>query len=401
MKIFLDQIKKTCNKIFKEINNFFKNIFKKTKKCVEKINFKNNEKKILVKDKKKENETINNIKKNKNIINILIVAIPLFIIIFLITIFGKENKNNFYWNLYNYGFVTKAKNEIYFLGYSEQSAKGIYKIDKNNKINKVFDKVVSYLNVENKYIYYVEKHKDEYKYLINQATLDGEFKKTVVKEIDYKPITVQDGWIYYFKKYNLYRIKTNGENVQELLKNRVYAYQIVGNKIYYTYRDEKNNYVLEKMDLNNNVKKVIYKNAGAYFHVKNNDIYYIMSKYNDKINKYDYTLYKIKTNGKDKEVIKKIKNEIYYININDTGVFYIKETNENKNAIYKLDFNGKEEKELVILKGNHNIINIIEEYVYYIDTNDQREIQTYRYNMKTDEIQELNIEEKIKEEVKK
>lgn len=395
MEKFLDKIKKIFSKILKGVSKFLKNTFEKTKEVIGKINFKKIQKETtLDKDEKITKKiNINNIKNNKNIINILLVIIPLFTIIILILIFGRENKNNFYWNLYNYGFTAKAKEETYFLGYSGQSAKGIYKIDEKNKINKVINKVVSYLNVEGKYIYYVEKYKDETKFLVNKATLDGEFKETIIKEVDYKPITVQDGWIYYFKEYNLNRIKTNGQNKEELLKDRIYAYQIVGNTIYYTYRNSDNKYVLAQMNLNTKVKETIYNNSGVYFYVQNNNIYYIFSKYDDKINEYKYSLYKIKTNGKNKKLVKNIENEIYYININDSGVYYIKETKENKNAIYKMDFNGKEEKELVTLQGNKTPINIIEEYVYYTDTNEQRKMKTYRYNIETEKTQELNIEE--------
>lgn len=390
IKKILIKIKDFIKNTSKKISDSFKKIIISSKDKIKKAKINKNpniNKKFDIKNLK--NEIL--IRKNSIIISGVSIILVIIILLLIVT---KTSNENYFWNEYYLGIAAKSKNEVYFLGYKKATVQGIYKIDEKNKIQKIFDSNFSYLNIEGNYIYYIEKNDNVFN--INKSKLDNKDKTTIISDVDYDKILVKDGWIYYFKNNILYRVRTNNKNNEEVTKKRVYTYQIIKNDIYYTYRNSNNKYTIEKMNLNNKKETVIYNNAGMYFNIKNNTIYYILAVYNESKYQYKYDLYSIKTNGKNKNHLKSIKDKINNINMSDTGIYYIKEKSSNKNAIYRLSLNGKNEEEIFVLNGSQTPINIIDEYIYYIDNNKQRQLSTYRYNMKTKETLEIVPDETIK-----
>lgn len=312
-------------------------------------------------------------KKKIVLISILLIILIIIALIICSIITKPKNINN---NLNNMGFVSNKGSYIYYIGFKDDNIDGIYKAKLNGENKeKINDGYCYYLNVEGKYIYYI----DVQTYGLVKMNLNTKKKQTLVENIDLNPITLKNGWVYYFKDYVFYRIKIDGTNEQKLADadKHIYSYQIVDNWIYYSYSNNEN-YSLAKMKTNGDKDTKINDDVGTNFQVNEDTIYYIYSKYNSETYSYSYDLYKIKTNGKNKKKIKSIEGNLSAINISNSGVYYVKE-NEDKYKIYKLSFNGKTEKEILEI-GDRSYINIVKDYIYYLDDNNNGETAIYRIN---------------------
>lgn len=326
------------------------------------------------------NKIVPLIMKNKKISVSVLVIIIIAILIMCIASSKKEigNTNG---NLENSGFSVSIGKWVYYFGYNEGSADGIYKI-KGNKKEKVNDDYAIYLNKSGKYIYYLDAKEDS----IVKVKTNGKDKETIVKDVDKATVTVVDNWIYYFDNSCFYRIKTNGENKKIISKKYIENYQVVGDWIYYSYMND-GNYVIAKMKTNGENVSKIDKQAGKSFFVNGKNIYYIRE--NGEEGKYE--LYKIKTNGKDKKKITDINEtiELSIINFNENKLYYIKKNEDLESAIYKMDLKGKNETKIVDIKGYTTNINIHNNWIYYPDQDDIGDVQMFRIKTNGDDKQSL------------
>lgn len=317
--------------------------------------------------------------KNKKI-SILVLAIVIVVIIF-ICIVPKKEIGNTSGNLENSGFSVGIEKGIYYFGYNQGSADGIYKI-KGNKKEKIIDDYGIYLNKLGKYIYYLDAKEDS----IVKIKTNGKNKETIVKDVDKAIVTVADNWIYYFDNSCLCRIKTSGESKKIISKKFIENYQIVGDWIYYSYMND-GNYVIAKMKTNGEDVSKIETQAGKSFFVNGKNIYYINQ--NNEENKYE--LYKVKTNGKDKKKIADIADtiDLSIVNFTENEVYYVKKNENLETSIYKMDLKGKKEEKLVDIKGYATSINIQNEWIYYPDQDDEGNVQMFRIKINGDDKQNL------------
>ena len=275
--------------------------------------------------------------------------------------------------------TTRQGNKIYYLAFDEGTVDGIYQIKKNGKNKeKVSSEYGYYLNVSGNYIYYVSEEKGQ----LVRAKLNGENNQVIAENVSAAPITVIDNWIYYFEGTNLYKIKTNGKNRTQLSNKAIENYQIVGNKIYYSYEND-GKQVIAKMDLNGKNVVKIDEEAGKEFFVKGNKIYYINENYDMENYEYKYELCKVKTNGKNKEKICDIEGSVdtYTVNFTENAIYYAKAAKNDKMAIYSIKLNGKDETKITEVNTYSNLVNIIDKYMYYINQNEEGNVQTYRINV--------------------
>lgn len=315
------------------------------------------------------------IMKNKLIASAIAVVLLVVILVAIISCSTKGTENTI-GNLNNLGFSVKSGNWIYYLGYNEGNADGIYRVKENgNKKEKVSDSYGYYLNESGSYIYYLDSQESN----LVKIKKNGEDKEVIVTDVDYARITVSDNWIYYFKNSSLYRIKTNGENKQKISNKSIENYQVVGNWIYYSYYND-GEYIISKMKTNGEDINKIDSKAGKVFFVDGKTIYYINQEYNKESLTNTYKLYKIGTNGKNKEKIIDINGKVDVDTINFDGkyIYYAKINEENEFGIYKIKINGKNESKIVSIEGYSTSINIHQNWIYYPDQNDDGEIEIYR-----------------------
>lgn len=317
--------------------------------------------------------------KNKKI-SILVLAIVI-IVILVICIMPKKEIGNTSGNLENSGFSVGIEKWIYYFGYNQGSADGIYKI-KGNKKEKIIDDYGIYLNKSGKYIYYLNAKEDS----IVKIKENGKNRETIVEDVDKATITVMDDWIYYFDNSCLCRIKTNGENKKIISKKPIENYQVVGEWIYYSYMND-GNYVIAKMKTDGEEISKIETEAGKSFCVNGKNIYYIKKNYDEA----KYELYKIKTSGKNKEKLADINEttNLNIVNFTENEVYYVKKNENLESAIYKMNLKGENETKIVDIKGYFTSINIHDNWIYYPDQDDNGNVQMFRIKTNGDSKQSL------------
>lgn len=317
------------------------------------------------------------VKENKKLDIISIVAL-IVIIACAIIISNKTELGNTSGNLNNSGFSIEKGGWVYYLGLKDSNTDGIYRIKSNSdKKEKVSSDYGLYLNEADNFIYYLERNSGNYN--IVKMKTNGEYKETVIKDVDTAKVTVAKNWIYYFKDSNFYRAKTNGEEKQILSKKSIENYEVVKNWIYYSYIND-GKYVIAKMKTDgDNVTKIDIDSSNVFF-LENNNIYYIYESYSENNQQYNYELYKVKTNGKNKEKIADIGTNVQLESINFDGnkIYYTKTDDNGKLAIYTIKLNGKDEKKIVEIKGFSTLLNIHDEWIYYTDLNENSDSEMFR-----------------------
>lgn len=322
----------------------------------------------------------------KNIHMIIISILIIIAVISIITAGSKIKTGNTNGNLYNMGFSVKKNNNIYILNSMEA---GIYKINKNgDKKEKITNEEAAYLNILGKNIYYL----DTENYDIIKMKTNGEDKKIIAEDVDVAKISVVDNWIYYFDDSNFYKIKTNGKSKTFLSDKVIENYEIVENWIYYSYKND-GKYVIAKMKLDGGKNTKIADDLGEVFFINNNYIYYINEKYDYDNYEYSYELCRIKTNGKNKEKLVQIDEDLNVetINFTNKSIYYVKEDKDRNTAIYSRKINGKEETKIVDIETYSTYINIHDNWMYYLDENDNGEIKIFKIKINGENKQEVSF----------
>ena len=306
---------------------------------------------------------------------IAVLAIVLVIVIILMTNNNKEDKINE--NLSNLGFSLNTNGFTYYLGYSKGIADGIYRI-KGNKKEKISEDYGYYLNKSGKNIYYLDPTDNN----IVKMKTNGKDKEIVIENVAEDVVTVQGNYIYYFANSYFYSAKTDGTNKKRISNKSIERYQIVGNTIYYSYR-ENGKYTIAKMNTDGEDVQKIDTECGKVFLVNGKYIYYIYENENPQNYTINYELYKIKVNGKSKNKITEIKGNVdaSAVNFTKANVYYTKRNEDGTTGIYKIGLNGKDETKLVDLQGFTTKININNNYMYYPDLNENGETQMFRIKL--------------------
>ena len=315
------------------------------------------------------------IKNKKTAIITIIILIAIILIVSILC--NKTEIGNTSGNLNNLGFSVKKNGWIYYLGLKDNNTDGIYRAKLNGeKQEKVTTDYGVSLNKSGKFIYYLDMSSDEYS--IAKIKTNGDGKETVIKGVDQGKITVIGDWIYYFKESNFYKAKTNGEDKQILSKKTITNYEVVDNWIYYSYNDEGKT-TIAKMKTNGEDITKIDNDASKEFFVNKGKLYYIYEKYDEENFEYNYVIYQVKTNGKDKKEIASIGKNIEIENVNFDGnrLYYIKSNDNNVVSIYSIKLNGKDERKIVDIKGNYTMMNIHKGWIYYTDQNDNGDSQMF------------------------
>ena len=309
---------------------------------------------------------------DKNKITTVLGLIAIIVLVFSVAIVvGNKKQANSSSNLSNLGFALDVNGKVYYIGYNNGTSDGIYRINGKNK-EKITDDYGYYLNRYKKYIYYLDTTDRN----IVKMKTNGKDKEIVIENVDEEIVTVKDNYIYYFANSYFYRVKVNGENKKRISNKSIENYQIVGNLIYYTYRDN-GKYCIAKMKTNGEDVEKIESDCGSAFYLEDGYIYYI---YEDVEEETNYELYRMKINGKNKKKIADINGyvDISTINFTNLQVYYLKKDTEGKCAIYKIDLKTKKESKIVDLNGFTTKINVMDKYIYYPDINDNGDVEVYR-----------------------
>jgi len=194
-------------------------------------------------------------------------------------------------------------------------------------------------------------------------------------------ITVEDKWIYYMQDDVFYKIKTNGKDKMKILSKDIETYQIDGDDIYFTYRNNVD-CIIAKIKTNGTEIMELENDCNSNFYVKGNKLYYIKEVYNSEKYEYEYTLCQMKVNGEKKQEIIKLPNTIKQINMLDDGIYYLTTEDYTKYELYKMDYKGKNINKITET-GFNTKINVINKDVYYMDLTDGVNVNIYKINIKS------------------
>ncbi len=262
-------------------------------------------------------------KKNSNakLIVVMVIICVIFAGIFvfgILTSGGAKNKpnatGNTTGNLYNGGMVCEYDGYIYIADPTRGNTLYRMKPD-GSKAKLISNDNVSYINIHNGYIYY-KRHN-------SRTNINEIFKGNL---------------------YGIYRIKTNGSQIEELYRGAVgNMVTLAGNNLYYLQYDNQN-YHLAKVDVNGEKSKVLVKNTtvlpACVFKEK---IYYAELKGNHNIMTLDI---------KDDVISTYMEGNVYLPDIYDGYIYYIDLDNER--ALTKKNIATGETR---VLSGEDKVIN--------------------------------------------
>lgn len=331
----------------------------------------------------------------KNIVIIIIIGVLLTLVIitgiFILMNYSNDSKDeqsasfigigNTNGNLNNYGFVVEEGNWIYYLVYEENAPNGICRIEKNGiKSEKITADCGWYLNTDEAYLYYLDFDDN-----IKRMNIANKKSQTLVENAwaGFSTIKLIDGWIYYTKDDNFYRIRTDGTKEEKLLNTDIDWYQITNDYIYYLYQVSnptsiETTYELYRVGLDGkNNKKLNEFNTSSIdieFYVKDNIIYYI---FEDSITE-EYGLYKISADGGKSQKIKGFNGGIASANMTDNGIYHALCDYSENIVIYYMDYDGKNQKKITTLERNSTPINVIDDWIFYLNEDKSGETRVFR-----------------------
>ena len=122
------------------------------------------------------------------------------------------------------------------------------------------------------------------------------------------------------------------------------------------------------------------ENVYSNFDIIGNYIYYVEQKYNAEKYQFNYSLYKMKLNGKNRKKIKTLPSEITNVNITKKAVYYITEENNETYKIYAYKY--KEDKPTLLKEiKTESDISVVDKFIYYIDLNSKETKEIYRISI--------------------
>lgn len=301
-----------------------------------------------------------NKKLNKKAVALIVAIVIIAFCTVAITINSnnKNNKGDVNGNLSNLGLVTESDGVVFYNKYEN----GIVKV-KGNKEYQITNETAYSMQVVDDYIYYLTKGESN-KLLIKKVKTNGD-KLSTEKEIQtsISKFFVVDNAIYYVNQSGISKIMCDTKEENLICQDKVEDFAVDNNTIYYT--DDFG--YLYSMNLGGTDKKTILNDEITEFQVCDGWIYYYkqsenyLSKINidgsendtvtDKVNSYIFNIYKgkiyfydseksniscIGTNGKNLEVITKIKTNKTRINLTSNGDIYYLDASNGENNIYQM-----------------------------------------------------------------
>lgn len=250
----------------------------------------------------------------------------------------------------DYGlYLNKVGNYIYYLDRTSGN-RDIVKMKMNGENKEVIIKDVDTekITVVDNWIYYFKDSK------FYRAKTNGEGKQILSKKT-VESYEVVDKWIYYSyiddSKYTIAKMRTNGEDVTKIDNDASRLFFVDNNNIYYIYENEDENefeynYELYKIKTNGKDKnKVADIGKKIQFNGINFDgdrIYYTKVNEDNDI----LSIYSMKINGKDETKIVDIKGDSTIINVHGDWVYYTDQNDNGDSDMFRIKTNGKDKQSI-------------------------------------------------------
>ncbi|MBR3132812.1 MAG: DUF5050 domain-containing protein [Clostridia bacterium] len=239
----------------------------------------------------------------------------------------------------NVRYINASGNYIYYLVENDEN-KEIVKISKNGKNRTVLVDDIetggatkNEIWVKGKNIYFIgSNNKLE---VINKK---GEDRKQVSNE-EMLCFQIVNKDIYFISAdYELKKMSLNGENVEKITNTNISSFQIYNKKIYYL---NMNDEYLYEMDLDGDNAKEVIKNFVRYYNISDGYLYYNKTNEDNKM-----SIYRRKLNSKEDEKVVDLEGTYTYIGISGNWMYYIDKIEDNYYyyTTYRVKLNGKDKQ---------------------------------------------------------
>ncbi len=284
-----------------------------------------------------------------------------------VTLYDDPNtEGNTSGNLLNGGLFCLEDDTIYFSNSNDDNA--LYSMNTNlEKLKKLSDDKVSYINAAGKYIFYSRRNDQKSSTgegLLSLSTT-GLFRMTNDGKNLYKiyddPTQVVNlrGNFLYYQHYDqkeglqLYSAKIDGSSDDQLSDESIAPYSIEDGLIYYTGWDT--DHMIHTMNINGSDDNVIYEGNCTSMIKAGNHLYYMDMQQN-------YALVRINPDGSEPETLITERIATYNVDETESSVYYQVDDGKN-NGLYRLDLENNETE--LLAAGDYNYLHLISNYLFY------------------------------------
>ena len=190
------------------------------------------------------------------------------------------------------------------------------------------------LKVSSGWVYYINAENK-----LEAIKTNGKNRKQISDE-EIAKFQVYGKYIYYSTRDSDFRrMKIDGSHIENI-SSGIDNFQISGSYAYYI---SKANHHLVKIDLNENREEEAIAKYVRTFNIVNDTIYYVTQ-----VNNNEVAMYKVKTNGKKDEKIVDLQSVNVYINVIGDWIYYTDYTEDSiyYYSIYKIRTNGKDKQKV-------------------------------------------------------
>lgn len=313
------------------------------------------------------------------LIIVLVLAIAGGITVYMInrTRFNDDYVNgNTAGNLYNEGLICEYGDMVYFANPSDRDKLYCMNSDGSN-LTKICDDIVSFINVDENYIYYVRNNPgaaEGFSFLsVNTNSLcriNRNGRKDSVLVLDTAPslyASLLGNYIYYMhysdsEGSTLYKVKIDGSDQKQVQASPFFTCSTSGQYIYYNGVDAE--HYLWRLNTEDDSKGMLYGGNCWMPTVVNDSTVYYMDCDNH------YAIARVDIATGEKVLLSEDRVDCY--NVAGDYIYFQRNDRENP-ALCRMRTDGSDYK--VLVEGNHMNINTTSEYVYFRDYETE---QTYR-----------------------
>ena len=269
-------------------------------------------------------------------------------------------------NLLNGGLFCESDGVIYFSNPYDEGM--LYSMNQDlEKVKKLSDDNVSYLNVAGKYIFYTKRNdkknvdSDFFMALSTTGLYRTNLKGGSISSLYKEPTQVAClyGNNVYYQHYDqekglqLYAAKIDGSEDKKLLDEPCAPFAVAINTTYYA--GYNGNHAIHTLNINGTGDSVLYDGNCTSVTLHGEYIYFM--DMND-----NYALKRIPVTGGTPEAL--VSDRLATYNVSEDGnTVYCQIDNGTDNGLYSLDINSKSLQ--LIASGNYNYLNLTSNYLFY------------------------------------
>lgn len=268
-------------------------------------------------------------------------------------------------NLYNHGLFCEHNGVVYFSNPNDNHY--LYSMPSGGgKAVKLYEDIVSYINADDNYVYYVRNNLSgdgsefSYFHLDTNSLCRYDLKKKTVTVLDHDPSIYASliGNSIYYTHYDdadastLYRVKIDGSDREQVDKHPYFTCSANGQ--YFYYNGLENDHNIYQMDTSTKSSHLIYEGNCWMPSADNENIYFMDCDRN-------YALARLDLSASQPVIL--VSDRIDAYNVFGDVIFFQKNDADGNAALCRINTDGSGYRE--IASGSYTNINVTSQYVYF------------------------------------